>query len=82
MQFRDLKVGDRFYYENGHDPLTGFTIDQLNEIRKFTIERLLCNTASIDSIRENAFQMPDPLTNILKNCNQFPDIDLNKWREN
>ncbi len=32
-QFHNLRVGDRFWYENGGWP-SSFTIEQLNEIRK------------------------------------------------
>ena len=32
-QFRDLKNGDRFFFENGPGP-TSFTLEQLREIKK------------------------------------------------
>ncbi|CAF0706986.1 unnamed protein product [Brachionus calyciflorus] len=81
LQFKELKFGDRFYYENGKDSRIGFSIDQLNEIRKFTMERLLCNTVSIDALRENSFLMPSAENNKSKECFEFPDLNLEKWKD-
>lgn len=35
-QFRDLKNGDRFFFENGPGP-TSFTLEQLREIKKVNV---------------------------------------------
>jgi len=40
-QFRDLKFGDRFWYETNQRP-AAFTPGQINEIRKVTLARVLC----------------------------------------
>lgn len=40
-QFYRTRVGDRFFYENGGQ--NGFALAQLNEIRKASISRLLCD---------------------------------------
>jgi hypothetical protein len=40
-QFRDLKFGDRFWYETNQAPMA-FTPDQLGEIRNSTLSKLLC----------------------------------------
>lgn len=39
-----LQAGDRFYYENGGQP-TSFTPAQLQEIRKTSLARVLCDTS-------------------------------------
>ena len=50
-QFHDLKFGDRFFYENGGWP-SSFTVEQLNEIRKIKLSRIVCdNTDEIDTIQ-------------------------------
>ncbi|PIO62261.1 heme peroxidase, partial [Teladorsagia circumcincta] len=57
-QFRNLKVADRFYYEN-HVPRTqGFSEDELAEIRKMTLARLVCsNTEGMATVRRKIFEL-------------------------
>lgn len=43
-QFVRFKKGDRYYYENGPNISPGhFTLEQLNEIRKTTLARIICD---------------------------------------
>ena len=44
--FRNLKLGDRYWYENG-DQAGSFSEPQLQELRKVTLARLLCD-AGVD----------------------------------
>jgi hypothetical protein len=78
-QFRDLKFGDRFYYENGHDVNTRFQLPQLNEIRKVTMSKLICDNLDIESIQRNAF-LPISPANPLISCKSLPPFDLSKWK--
>ena len=49
----------RFFYENGGWP-SSFTLEQLNEIRKYTMSGLLCdNTDTIETIQIHAYVLPD-----------------------
>ena len=41
-QYHNLRKGDRFWYENGGWP-SSFTLEQLKEIRGYTVARLLCD---------------------------------------
>jgi hypothetical protein len=76
QQFSDLKIGDRFYYENFFSPTASFSISQLNEIRKITVARLVCdNIDSISSITRNPFFLPDPKTNPSVSCSEIPTVD-------
>ncbi|XP_048780891.1 peroxidase-like protein [Ostrea edulis] len=43
FQFNRLKLGDRFWYENKF-PLTGFTEEQLVEMKKVTMSKIMCST--------------------------------------
>jgi peroxidase len=56
-QFKDLKRGDRFYYENGPSP-TAFTLDQLAEIKKISMSRIMCDNVDVSQIQPNVFIQP------------------------
>jgi peroxidase len=49
-----LKKGDRFYYENGPSQ-TAFTLEQLREIKKSTLAKMICDNVEINQITPNAF---------------------------
>ena len=53
-QFKDLKIGDRYYYENGPSQ-SAFTLDQLNEIKKISLARIICNDFDVSRIQKNVF---------------------------
>ena len=55
-QFFAFRHGDRFWYERG-DPQTGFTITQLDEIRKSSMARILCdNLDGVTFTHERVFE--------------------------
>lgn len=56
-QFYRTRVGDRFWFENKQN---GLTLPQLNEIRKVSIARLMCDNSDIKSIQPRAFQRISP----------------------
>lgn len=56
-QFSDLKKGDRFYYENDL-PNTGFSINQLDSIRRTSMAGLVCANYGLPAIQPSAFHMP------------------------
>ncbi|CAA9994899.1 unnamed protein product [Nesidiocoris tenuis] len=83
MTFRDLKRGDRFWYEN-QGFRNSFTLGQLQEIRKYTLSRMLCNTAdNIHTIQRHALLLPDYDKNPRVSCKskQIPNIDLQVWKD-
>ena len=58
-QFARLKKGDKFFYDLGVDQRRAFTLAQLEEIRKTSMARIICdNTDDIDRIQPLAFKMP------------------------
>ncbi|XP_054268115.1 lactoperoxidase-like [Macrosteles quadrilineatus] len=83
MTFRDLKRGDRFWYENGGWP-SSFTLEQLDEIRKVRLSRLVCdNSDTVETIQLKAMEIPDFDRNPRVPCNSkaLPRINLWLWRD-
>uniref|UniRef100_A0AAF5Q2S6 peroxidase n=2 Tax=Wuchereria bancrofti TaxID=6293 RepID=A0AAF5Q2S6_WUCBA len=74
-QFKRLRDGDRFYYENPGI----FTAAQLAELRKVTLASIICNNGDqFGSISQDAFLIPK---GHLTKCSAISQIDLTKWRE-
>lgn len=62
------KTGDRYWYENDIPP-SSFTKEQLNEIRKTTLARVICdNIKTVDFLQPNVFIESDPFLNALMPC--------------
>ncbi|KAM3726272.1 Peroxidasin [Dirofilaria immitis] len=77
-QFRRLRTGDRFWYENEGV----FTPLQLQQIRKTTLAAVLCNNGDyIDRIQRDVFEYRGnrPL-NFYESCELIPQINLNVWQ--
>lgn len=73
------KYGDRFYYEiNKH---TGFTANQLREIKKASMSRLMCDNSDMYMVQEYPFLEVNERNNAIKNCNEFAKVDLKYWKE-
>ena len=75
LQFLQLKVGDRFFYEMSTNPLYHYNQTQINEIRKMTVARIVCDNLDVNGIQINPFFMPDPITNPMVSCSDLPTID-------
>ncbi|CAL7938615.1 unnamed protein product [Xylocopa violacea] len=79
-QFYRTRVGDRYWFETDDSELA-FTIEQLNEIRKSSIARLLCdNGDQIRRMQLRGFQQVSA-TNPIMDCDDIPSIDLSLWRD-
>ena len=93
-QFRDLKIGDRYYFENGGCE-TMFTPQQLNELRKVTLSSLICTCTDTDTVQLDPFRAHyDPEQHWMLNpsrgggkpnprlsCDEIYKLDLEAWRE-
>lgn len=56
----EKRSGDRYWYENGNTP-GSFTPEQLEEIRKSTMAKILCdNGDNLRSVQPRAFILKDP----------------------
>ncbi|XP_055850014.1 peroxidase-like [Episyrphus balteatus] len=77
-QYYRTRVGDRFFYENDN-PRTGFTKEQLREIRKASAARIMCdNGNNIQTMQRSAF-ITVSKTNPIVSCEELPKLDLSKW---
>lgn len=80
-QFSNTRRGDRFWYENPGLP-SSFTPEQLGEIRKITLSKLLCsNSDDLPTIQRWALRMAHPVLNPRIPCDQLPEMDLRFWQE-
>lgn len=53
-EFFNKKYADRFYYET-NNKVTGFTRRQLDEIRKYTFSKLICDTTQVEKAPKHGF---------------------------
>ena len=79
-QFRDLKYGDRFYFET---PLVNsafsFTANQLEAIRNVTMAKILCRNLDLKVVQKYAFFTANDYYNSLLSCADLTDLNLNPW---
>ena len=76
-QFKRMRDGDRFWLENPGI----FQDQQLNEIRKTSLARIICDNAdNITRIQSNVFLLPEGSNNFLS-CENIPSMDLKVWSE-
>lgn len=76
-QFKRLRDGDRFWYENP----TTFTAEQLQQIQLTSLTRVLCdNGDNIDTIGENVFIIPEQQDGLVS-CEDIPSMDLRFWTD-
>ena len=81
-QFRRLRVGDRYWFENepkasSHTTKTAFTACQLEEIRKTSLAKVICNNSDYIAA------IPKDVLSLLKgfvNCNYLPGVNLEVWK--
>ncbi|KAI1288387.1 Chorion peroxidase [Halotydeus destructor] len=80
-QFRRLKYGDRFWYEN-KDHGSSFSQDQINEIKKTSLSRIVCdNIDGLEKIQPLSLIKPLEPWNTRVDCNSetIPRLDFRKW---
>ncbi|XP_046815214.1 peroxidasin homolog [Vespa crabro] len=77
-QFRRIRNGDRFWYENP----SNFRPEQLAQIQQVTLARILCdNGDKIDRVQPNVFLLPNENDNKFISCDNIPYLDLSMWSD-
>ncbi|PIO67353.1 heme peroxidase, partial [Teladorsagia circumcincta] len=82
-QMEKTKRGDRFWYENFFYP-SAFSTSQLEEIRKTTLARVICDTADdLRFIQHNVFSLQDDYGNCPVSCSStiIDSIDFSVWKD-
>ncbi|XP_073952495.1 peroxidase homolog [Choristoneura fumiferana] len=82
-QFSYSRRGDRFWFELPNQP-SSFTPEQLAEIRKARLARVICdNTDIIDTVQLYPMVLPDHELNPRVPCRSgiIPSMDFTKWAE-
>ncbi|XP_018333589.1 peroxidasin [Agrilus planipennis] len=76
-QFRRLRDGDRFWYENP----SVFKPEQLVQIKQYSVSRVLCdNGDNITRVTQNSFLLPERQGGYVS-CSKVPKVDLRLWTE-
>ncbi|XP_046565071.1 thyroid peroxidase-like [Haliotis rubra] len=84
-QFKKLRDGDRFWFEST-DAVTGFTSDQITQLEKATLSRIICDNAdNISTIQRQAFLNVNiggvETANPEVSCSTLKEVRLRKWQE-
>ncbi|XP_075761167.1 myeloperoxidase isoform X2 [Pelodiscus sinensis] len=74
-QFRKLRDGDRFWWENPGI----FTAQQRRALRRINLPRIICENTHITQVPRNPFQA-NKYPGDFVNCNQVQKLDLSAWR--
>jgi len=83
-QFARLKKGDRFFYDLGVDPNTSFDQRELDEIRKTSLARLICDNSDVDKVQPFVLKLPISNANAIRSCEEasIPRVNLNVFNKN
>lgn len=82
-QFNNTRSGDRFWYER-NDTCTGFSIEQLDEIRNTSLARVICdNSDNLATIQPKVFLRRTGVngTNTDVSCFTLPHVNLDVFKE-
>lgn len=74
-QFQRLKYADRYWYQN---PDAGFNSDQIAEIEKTSLSRLMCDNMKFKIVSPDSFAKPDSSNYVP--CEDIPKLDLKKFK--
>ncbi|XP_075415397.1 myeloperoxidase [Tenrec ecaudatus] len=76
-QFRKLRDGDRFWWEN-----TGvFSTRQKQALAKISLPRIICDNTGITTVSKNNIFMSNTFPRDFVNCSSLPKLDLAAWRD-
>ncbi|NXP11235.1 PERE peroxidase, partial [Thinocorus orbignyianus] len=74
-QFRNLRDGDRFWWENPGV----FTPQQLRALRKISLSAVICDNTRINKIPRDVFKVNTYPENFV-DCHEIDTLDLSPWK--
>ncbi|XP_052739868.1 peroxidase-like [Bicyclus anynana] len=80
-QFYRTRVGDRYFYDNSEMPHS-FTPEQLKELKKASMARLICDNSGVRRVQRRAFEL-EGAANGRHGCDDYsaiPAVDLTPWK--
>ncbi|XP_042860058.1 uncharacterized protein LOC122245949 isoform X3 [Penaeus japonicus] len=81
-QFHYLRRGDRYWYENDIPP-SGFSKEQLYELRKVSLARIVCdNSDGLEYVQPKVMLEADSFLNARMSCQgkNLKSVNLRKWK--
>ncbi|XP_077288401.1 peroxidase-like [Arctopsyche grandis] len=81
-QFYRTRVGDRYFYDVADMPHS-FSSEQMREIKKASMARLICDNSDVKKVQPRAFEMiseHNPMCDC-EDLDRIPMIDLQYWKE-
>lgn len=79
IQFANLRISDRFWYENDLPP-SSLSLEQLQAIRRVSLSGLLCQAHGVTRAQPKAFIREDPYLNARLTCDHLSGLDLSAWK--
>lgn len=80
IQFANLRISDRFWYENDLPP-SSLSLEQLQAVRRVSLSGLLCAAQGIITrTQPKAFIREDPYLNARLTCDHLAGLDLSAWK--
>ncbi|ELW61583.1 Myeloperoxidase [Tupaia chinensis] len=76
-QFRKLRDGDRFWWENKDV----FSTQQRMALAKISLPRIICDNTGITTVSKNNIFMSNSFPRDFVNCSTLPALDLAAWRD-
>ncbi|XP_047564948.1 myeloperoxidase [Lutra lutra] len=76
-QFRKLRDGDRFWWEN-----TGvFSRQQRQALTRVSLPRIICDNTGITTVSKNNIFMSNMFPRDFVSCSTLPKLDLTSWKD-
>lgn len=79
LQFANLRISDRFWYENDLPP-SSLSLEQLQAVRRVSLAGLMCAANGVSTSQPKAFLRSDPYLNAPLTCDHLSGLDLSAWK--